>query len=180
MGLEDFARGLTPGLVLGVCWGQGQGFVARGQGGAKLKRSPAICSEALPGPLEGEGGSPSRRGKKAEEGEGRGQWSRSGCQPPAGCPAPAPASPTALTPQSQQSHALSCSGPWASGPSLPSALHSETSAAGPEVCHHHPQGFPGRRQKRRPSSEQPPSPPHTSPGNSSFLCTLAGPSRGDH
>lgn len=70
--------------MLGVRWGRGQGFVARGQGGAKLKWSPAICSEALPGPLEGEGGFPSRRGKEAEEGEGRGQWSGSGREPPAG------------------------------------------------------------------------------------------------
>lgn len=58
-------------------WGQGQGLVARGRGGARLKQSPAICGEALPDPLEGEGGFPRRRGDQTEEGEGKGQGSGS-------------------------------------------------------------------------------------------------------
>jgi hypothetical protein len=36
-----------------------------------MKQSLAICDEALPGPLEGERGFPSRRREETEEGEGR-------------------------------------------------------------------------------------------------------------
>lgn len=106
-----------------------------------------------------------RRGKEAEEEEGRGQWSGSGCRPPAAPDTQHPSQPfpQLLTPQPQHSHALSCSGPWASsGPSLPSALYSETSAA-ELLHHHHSQDSTGQRQERRPSFEQPPGPPHTSP-----------------
>lgn len=101
-------------------------------------QSPAVSGEALPGPLEGEGGFPRRRRDETEEGEDREQGSRSRHRPPMGDPAAHPACRVQLlTLQPQQSHALSCSGPVASGPSLSSALRSETLAAGPESHHHH-------------------------------------------
>ena len=86
MGLWEGGCGLVPGLILGDCSGQGQSLVAwgGGRGEAGLMQSLAISGEALPGPLEGEGGFPRRRGDETEEGEDREQGSRSGRQPPVG------------------------------------------------------------------------------------------------
>lgn len=144
MGLWEGGCGLAPGLVLEDCSGQGQGLVAGGREGSGLMQSPAISGEALPGPLEGEGEFPRRRGDETEEGENREQGSRSGRQPPVGPDTQPSTQPVAqlLTLQPRQSRALFCSGPGASGPSLPSALRSETSAAGPESHLRHSQSFP--------------------------------------
>lgn len=94
MGLRKGGCGLAPGLVVMDRRGQGQGLVAKGRDGARLMQGLAICGEALPGPLEGEGGFP-RRGDETEKGEGRGQGSGvrvrtpapSGAWPPASLPA---------------------------------------------------------------------------------------------